>query len=347
MAQTGYTDISPRTNVYAATGFLLRAQPSIIIEQFAKPRPLPKNKTQTIKFRRYYITGQTGAAGPDTGSYGQALPLTPLTEGVTPVARKLMSKDYSATVQQYGDLLQFTDVIEDTHEDPVINEAVGIHGETIAQMRENLNYNVLVAGTQVLYANGSGRNQVNTVLTLALQRRATTLLNGNNAKRISSAIVSTVNWGTRSVEPAFVALGHTDLETDIRNLAGYKNPYDYGNRTPMPGEVAACEMVRYFLSTNMVPFPDAGGAIAGLSTAVKSTSGTSADVYPIILLGQDAWATVPLQGVASVDVSIIPASKKDKSDPLGQRSYVGFKMWHTALILMQEHIVRLEVAASQ
>jgi hypothetical protein len=49
----------------------------------------------------------------------------------------------------------------------------------------------------------------------------------------------------------------------------------------------------------------------------------------------------------SVDVSVLPANQKTKSDPLGQISKVGFKMWHTALILMEQHIVRMEVAVTK
>lgn len=344
MTTTVTSTISQRTTTYAAMGLLYRAQPEIIIEQFAQPKPLPKNKGLNIKFRRYYISGQTGAAGPDTGVYSQSLPTTPLTEGVTPTARALAYKDYSATLAQYGDLMEFTDVIEDTHEDPVLNEAINIHGETIAQMRETLNYNVLKAGAQVVYANGSARNAVNTPITLTLQRKATNLLRRQNAKHIRDVIRSTTSYGTKSVEPCYVAIGHVDIENDVRGLSGFKIPGDYGMVSGLfQGEFGSVESVRYCVSTNMAPFADAGGA----TSTMNSTTGTNADVYPIIVMGANAWATVPLQGMESVDVSVLPANQKTKSDPLGQISKVGFKMWHTALILMEQHIVRMEVAVTK
>ena len=51
---TRYTDagISPRTNVYAARTMLEYQMPVIILDRFGDIKPMPKNKTVNIKFRR-------------------------------------------------------------------------------------------------------------------------------------------------------------------------------------------------------------------------------------------------------------------------------------------------------
>ncbi len=68
---------------------------------------------------------------------------------------------------------------------------------------------------------------------------------------------------------------------------------------------------------------------------MASTSGTSADVYPILVFGENAYGTVPLRGMGSVEPSIIPVGQKTKDDPLGQRGYVGWKSWHLCLPSMR------------
>jgi len=52
--------------------------------------------------------------------------MTPLLEGVTPAGLKLDFKDYVVQLNQYGDFIQISDVVEDTHEDPILSEATQI-----------------------------------------------------------------------------------------------------------------------------------------------------------------------------------------------------------------------------
>jgi N4-gp56 family major capsid protein len=79
---------------------------------------------------------------------------------------------------------------------------------------------------------------------------------------------------------------------------------------------------------------------------MRSTSGTSADVYPILIFGQDCFGQVPLKG-ASAMTPIVVNPKPANGDPLGQRGTVGFKFATAALILNELWLARLEVAATQ
>ena len=66
-ALTTYGDISPAVAAYSVVRMLKRAMPYLHLEKFGQVYPLPTNSTQTAKFRRYFLQGATGAAGPDTG----------------------------------------------------------------------------------------------------------------------------------------------------------------------------------------------------------------------------------------------------------------------------------------
>jgi N4-gp56 family major capsid protein len=345
MALTSYSDITPRQTAFSVANLLKRAMPHMMIERFGQAYPIPKNNTKVAKWRRYFMTGGTGSYSGNAGDFNVPLADTPLTEGVTPAGSTLENKDYTVTLQQYGDFLEFSDVIQDTHEDfpPLLREMTDILGEQAAHTIETLRFNVLKAGTNVFYANGANRAAVNTGVTLPLQRRITRSLKRQNAKPMTAMISSTVKYNTQPIEAAFVALCHPDVENDIRDMAGFISVKQYGsNVEAMEGEIGSVEDVRYIRSTVFESFPDAGGTTAGY----LSTTGTDADVYPIIYLARDAYGIVPLRGKDTVEVMVVQP-KATNTDPLAQRGTAGWKAWNATVILQDAFMVRAEVAASE
>lgn len=326
MAQTSYGDISPRTAAYAEKELLKRGLPFLVLEKFGQAKTLPEASSKVIKFRRY-----------------SALPTVPtaLTEGVTPTGQQLAVTDITATLAQYGDKVTISDVIMDTHEDPVLNEAVTLIGEQAAQMIEKMRFGVLKAGTNVLYANGAARNAVNTAITVSLQRRAVRALKRQNARFITSVVRSTPSYGTENVAPGFVGLIHPDLESDVRSLVGFVPAEKYGSMTPWENELGKCEDCRYVSSTIFEPWADAGGA----KGTMLSTTGTSADVYPVLYVARDAYGIVALKGMFAVTPMVVNPKPSD-SDPLAQRGHVGWKAMQTAVILNDLFMIRAEVAAT-
>lgn len=328
MVKSTDAGISQRTNVYAEREMLKHAGPVMVLDKFGLTKRMPKNKSTVIKFRRPVVfTAST----------------TPLQEGVTPASRAFSYEDVSATLAQYGEVVECTDVIEDTHEDPVLNDMTMISGENIGRTMEALNYGVLKAGTNVFYANGASRSAVNTVITLNKQRAVIRALKAQKAMKITKILSGSPDYNTSPIEAAYVGIAHTDVESDIRNLTGFVPLAEYGVRTALcPEEIGSVEGVRYILSPDLESFPDAGGA----KGTTVSTSGTSSDVYPVMYFGREAYGTVSLKGQGSVSPTIIPVGQKTKDDPLGQRGYVGWKTWHVCKILNELWMARLEVAVT-
>jgi N4-gp56 family major capsid protein len=344
MSVTAYGDISPAIAAYSVVRMLKRAMPYLHLEKFGQTYTLPTNNTQTAKFRRYFLSGATGSAGTGAGNFFIPVALTPLVEGVTPAGSRLANQDYTVTLQQYGDYVTITDVIEDTHTDPVLQAATDILGEQAAITVETLRFNVLKAGTNVFYANNvASRSLIASVISLADQRRVTTGLNRQNARKISSVVASTPDFNTKSVEAAYMAVCHPDLETDIRTMAGFKPVADYGpHTTPFEGEIGSVEQVRYLSSTIIEPWADLGAAHGGVR---RSTGGTNADVYPVLYFARDAFGIVPLKGKSSMTPMVVNP-KPAAGDPLGQRGTVGWKLWNATVILQEAFMARLEVAAT-
>lgn len=323
-------DISPRTNGYAVADLIKRAQPLLTIEKFMQAKVLPNNSTKVMKFRQY-----------------NPLPLAtvPLTEGVTPAGRTLTYRDVETRLEQYGDYVAVSDVIEDTHEDPVFTEARQLISEQAAQTLEAIRFGVLKAGTNVYYANGSTRSGIKTTLTLALQRRITRGFKRNLATFFTSVLSSSVNYGTQAVEGAYIGLIHPDAEYVVRGLPGFRHTKDYGQGPVFEGEVGAVENVRYIASTVFEPWVGAGDTLG--STGMISQDGTNIDVYPIIYLAKDAAATVALKGQNALSLIVKNVGSGGTNDPLNQRGTVGWKTMTTGIILQQLFMARAEIAVPE
>lgn len=331
MTMTRYSDagVSPRTQVYAERQMLKHAGPVRILDKFGLTKPLPKNKSQTIVFRRPRVF--TAAT-------------TPLVEGVTPSTTQFRYDDVSVTLKQYGMIVETSDHIEDTHEDPVLNDMTTQAGENIGRTMEALDYGVLRAATNAFFANGSGTGDVNTPISIGKIRAVVRALRAQKAMMITRMLDGSINYATKPVEAAYVAVGHTDLESDIRQLPGFLPVAEYGNRKPISDyELGTVENVRFILSPDLGPLLGVGNGTLNGMTSVDSTN---VDVYPVLFFGKEAYGIVPLRGQGAVSPTVLRPGVKDKSDPLGQRGYVGWKTWHACVILNQTWMARLMVGVT-
>lgn len=337
MSINTYGDISQRTAAWAATEMLAHAKPVMVLAMFGLSKPIPRNKAETVKFRR---------------PIPFALATTPLQEGVTPSAGTIRYEDVTVSLLQFGDLKVITDKVNDLAEDPVLKDGVELAGEQSGGTLEKVIYGVVKGGTSVFYANGSTRAAVNTPISLNKQRKVTRYLKAMKAKKFTKILSGSVQIGTRPIEAAYIAVCHTDLEADIRNLTGFKTVAEYGQRTPVcEYEIGSVEDVRYVASPDLDAWLDAGGTPG---SSVMSTSGSAADVYPILYFGMEAYGLTPLKSAKGSDgknnmaitPTVINPDTVSKSDPLGQRGYIGWKAWFNAVRLNETWMARLEVAAS-
>ena len=320
-------DLATMINAHAIYQFLVRALPYLVFEKFGQAYPLPEHSTKNVKFRRY-----------------EALDATPtqLTEGVTPQSQSLTTTDIDVTLAQYGGLVTLTDVLIDTSDSEPLKNAAEVVGEQAAEMIERIRMDVLLGGSNVEYADGTARSDVVSPISLNLQRRIVRKLKNQKARCITSIVRSTPSFNTENVAPAFVAVCHPDCESDIRDMAHFQDVKDYGNVSPWENEIGAVEQVRYVYTTLMEAWPDAGGT----SSTVLSTTGTNADVYPILYIAKDAYGIVPFKNTSAV-TPIIVNPHPSSSDPLGQRGHVAWKSMQAAVILNQAWLVRAEVAVSK
>jgi len=327
MADTTYGVIDQRTAAWAATEALAHAEPIAVLSKFGQVKPIPKNTAEGVKFRR---------------PVPFAAAATPLAEGVSPTPQAMDYEDVPATLAQYGASTKITDKVADLAEDPVLSDAMMLSGEQAQETLEQLIYGVIKGGTSVFYSTGSQRDAVIHKIDLTKQRNITRMLKANKGRKVTKIVGASIKVSTEPIDAAYIAFGHTDLEGDIRDMAGFVPSEKYGQMQALPYEIGKVEDVRYILTPTFDAWLDAGGTSSGKI----SESGTKADVYPVIYIAKEAYGTVPLKGGNAIKPMVLNPGVPSKSDPLGQIGFVSWKTYFTAVILNDAWMARLEVACT-
>lgn len=327
---TQYGDISPRVGVFLVAKMLEHARPIAVLDKFGMVQPLPKNKGLTLKWRRPVPFDVSPVA---------------LTEGVTPPPQILDYDDVSATISQYGNWVPITDVIADTHEDPNLQVISELCSEQAVTTKEMLLWNTIRGGTNVIYSGtATQRTDVVAVIGEDELRAAQRELKTNHGKHITKMLSASEKVATEPVAPAFIAFGHTNYEADLRDVEGFLPREKYGSGSLLSDyEIGKFEDIRFILTPVFEPFFGAG---SGTTTGVDN-NGSNCNVYPLIVIAQDAYAQTPLKGMESVSVAVKnPKMGESEIDPLGQRGFVAWKMWFVATRLNEAWIVRIEATVS-
>lgn len=316
---------------------LKHAVPVEVLAKGGRQVKFPKNNSDTYVARRWVPYGAT-TTNPNqffqnaTGDRAQTLVNAHLTqEGVTVLPESITPMDISVVMQQYSCLYGFSDKTYDLYEDDIPQAMQEQIGERVALVNEMIVYGIVKASTNQWYGGtGTSRTTVNGKLTLPLIRKIVKSLQANHGKSVTRVLSASNQYGTDAVASGFIVYCHTDLEPDIRDLPGFTPVEKYASGTPMANEVGKCERFRFVTSPDLPSYQDAGAAIGTLG--LYSTTGTSIDVYPLIVAAEDAWSQVAVRGKESLDPTFLPPGQKSKSDPFGQRGYAGTIWWKAAMV---------------
>lgn len=342
---SAFTLASPAQRIGKLKGEILaHSIPVEVIGITGLQKAMPKNNGKTVSMRRYRPYGALA-----TNENTKNRPIVDatahiLTEGTAPTADTLVPDDVEISLTQYGCLYQLSDQTVDMYEDDVPSEMKKQCGERVGLLREMVRYGIVKAGTNVFYSGGTTRGTVDEKLTLKVLRKASRTLQANHAKKITGILAPSVNIGTLPVESAYLVFVHTDAEADVRDLAGFVHVSEYGQRKVVnENEIGSVENFRFITSPELAPYTDSG-ALTGVTGLFSS--GTKVDVYPFIICGEDAWGQLALRGDNALDPTWIPPGEKSKSDPLGQRGFVGAKFYFACKILNEGWLAVIEAGVS-
>lgn len=312
--------LAPEIKTFYDRTLLERARPRLVHLQFGQRRPLGRAKGKTIEFRRF------SPLEPN---------ITPLTEGVTPTGNSLAVTAITASINQYGDYIEGSDILTLVAIDPILTETNQLLGEQSGDSIDLIAKNVLHTGTTVQYAGGrTARNQVlaTDLLTVDEVRKAVRTMKVNKARTIDGQ--------------NYVAIVSPYTTYDLQSDTKWEEASKYaGSQQIFSGEIGRIYGMRFVETTEAMVFAGAGGGTP------------AADVHSTLVFGQNAYGYIPLEGqepsapgadgqAPNLESIFKELGSSGTSDPLDQRWTSGWKCAFTVRILQDLFMLRIEHGAS-
>ena len=257
--------LSPEMKTFYDKTLITLAGANLIHEQFGQKRPIPANGGKTIEFRKFSRLPKA---------------MKPLTEGVTPDGNKFNVSAVSCTVDQYGDYIEQTDMLELTAVDNTIVEATKELASQAGITLDTVVRNELVAGTNVMYApkvDGSGNE------TEILSRADITKDCKLRVKDIFKAAAQLKAVNAPKINGSYVAIVHPYVAYDLMQEAGeqwvgiqkYASP-----ESILKGEIGTIGGVRFVESTEAKVFgpEEIADGFTRLTAAADASSATTVTV---------------------------------------------------------------------
>ena len=327
------TDLSSSpdvTQAYYEKKLLTRAKYRNLHARWAASSEMPSKGGKTVIMRRYTHL---------------ALATSPLTEGVAPAGKTPALDDYSATLVQHGDFIALSDYAQWTMKDPILQHWTMLLGEQEGYTIDAVDRDTAIAGTNVIRSNGSDRTDINSIVDFNDLDRAIRVLANEAAEKSLGGNSGNSSFNSFPVMAAYPAITVPDVVFDLQNIDGFKWASEY--KGAADGEIGRYKQLAFFEA------PDPSGLTAGgkvylgggaSSTLIKNTAGT-ADVYTILIFGQNGFTKVPLSGKSSSFISK-PLGSAGSADPLDQIATIGWKTIGARLVTNQDWICRIECGAS-
>ncbi|MBR4442524.1 MAG: N4-gp56 family major capsid protein [Clostridia bacterium] len=310
-ATTG-NDLSPEMKTYYKNKLIKMAEPELVFDQFANKYDVPKNSGLTTEFRR--IT-------PLSHSVSDAV----LSEGVTPNGQKLDTSAMTVTLGQYGRFVTRSDLLDLTAIDPILAESTEAIASQAGHVLNLVTRNVLIAGSNVMYAPKANGTAISTRATVAAD--CTMTLN-----MIRKARLQLRRYDAPRFDGYYVAIVHPDVAMDIRELSGWTDINKYGAPERIyNGEIGMIEGVRFIENTECKVFEDAGAS--------------DVNVYATMFVGKGGYGVTNLEG-AGLELIVKQQGSAGTEDALNQRSTVGWKAVKAAAIMIPQYVVRVESCSS-
>lgn len=309
--------LSAENKTFYDRALVEEAGPNLIHGQFGQKRPIPKNGGKRIQFRRY-------------ASLPKAL--KPLTEGVTPEGRKLSATAVEAEVNQYGDFVCLSDVLDLTAIDNNVLEATKAVGRQAGLTLDTITRNVLQSGTNVFYCPKVGANGVQTPVTDRSDLDKTCTLTVDVVKKVA-AMLKAAN--APKIDGDYVCILHPYVAYDIMSDPRWEEMHKYTTPENMyQGEIGRIAGVRFVETSE-----------AAVYKGTENSCPTGLAVFGCLFIAQGAYGVTEVTG-GGLQTIIKQLGSAGTADPLDQRSTVGWKALQTAEILMEPYMVRVECCSA-
>ena len=293
---------------YDKTLLAVLRQTEFGFDRFAQKKAIPQGNGRTVNFRKL---GQLEPA------------LTPLTEGVTPDGATASKTNITATVEQYGDYMSFSDRVNFEEIDPVIKGYTVEQGYQAKETLDIIVRDILSAGTNVFYSGNKTSRAELAGATMGSDGKRT----GDHFK-IRDARKIVRFFKKNHVKPLvgndYACFISPDTAFDIMDDPDFEKAMDYGGNVQpmMSNEIGRIFQVRYYEVTNNRVFSGAGAS--------------GVDVHAAIFIGRNAYGVTEISGNGNVKNITKSLGSAGTADPLDQRQTIGWKINSFGAVRLEE-----------
>lgn len=280
--------------------------------------------------------------------------------------------DITATVAKFGNFIflnEEVDLLNFNGQTAKLTELLGMNaGQSLNRLQRNIaedNLAVILTGTASVATDLSGASGGSEDLSLSSIADATNAITRLDALKFLPQTTGDRNIGTSPIRTSYWGICHVDATETLRTLTGFQSIETYANQTQTAmGEVGAVGGVRWIETTEATIDASAGDTVTGSATQSGRTSGSNrVDIYNSIVFGKDCLGSLGFgtrhvkesytigDKLPAVMVISHPKGSAGAGDPLNEISTMGWKSWHTGLVLNSDwgrvirHVVNRLVSA--
>ena len=311
----------PANSRYFVAEFIRIANPKLVYDMFGTPADIPSNSSNTITFNKVLKLS--------------TLESSPLTEGVTPTEQQFQMQRIEKAIDQYGGFATTTDRLSAETVNNVTSQFNMRIAEQGAETMNKVCRDDLVGGTNVRYAGGVASRDLITTSTMPFGDFDFMFqaFKNEDVEPVRPMTSGSQNIGTvaqRETYAVIVPWEATGLleSLDDGNGQTFTNAQDYNSqRTLWPNEYGSFKQFS-FIGNNQT------------STATNA-AGTPQDVSLSLVFGRDAYHSTKI-GSSDVEVIVKPLGSGGTTDPLNQRSTIGWTAKKGVVITQPTYMFRYE-----
>ncbi len=271
-------DLTAEMKTFYDKALIQLVGPRLVHEQFGQKRPIPKNGGRSIEFRKFDNLDKATTA---------------ITEGVTPAGNKLKVSTVTADLEQYGDYIEQTDLLEMTAIDNTVVEATKKLADQAGRTMDTVVRDIINAGTCRQFCPDKDGN-----LPAAREEVAGDCL--LTVKEVFKAAARLKKRNAPTVDGSYVGIIHPLVSFDLMQEAGdqwvdvmkYAKPENILN-----GEIGKIGSVRFVETSEAKIFGAKEiGVVASLGTGGDAGKITLEENVPVALTDNQILWIGPAEG---------------------------------------------------
>lgn len=269
---SGTSTVSYDREKFLAASLIARSTIKLVCASVCEKVPQKKGAGLTAYFVRYAR---------------MYLPTTTLTEGTTPSNSGFSLEEVSVTLDQWGDVITLTDVVQLTQAHPILEQAMDLLSDNAARVIDRETQIVWFAGTNIQYSDGSvtTRATITTAMIMSnaiMHKARVTMVNNGAPPRDGPATqdAKAMNAaGGFTGGRSYIAISGPEVLADIQatstSFGSWVSVASYANQKALYNAEVGTWLGFRWVETNFIPrLAQFGSTTAAVASAASFGTGT-------------------------------------------------------------------------